>query len=310
MGSGFYSTATYNAVAGTRVATGTTFGYHAKTSMSDRPVAHESLDVKRLNSEGKNIRESRDSAEHPVSKPMVIGFDQTGSMGTIPHEMVTKLKSVFGMTVDKGISDVQVAIAAYGDADNGEYVPLQFSQFESDNRVDNCLDNLYLEGYGGGNNGETSNLLWYYLAYHTETDSFEKRGVKGKVYMIADEKQLPITASHIQKYIGEEPQGPLGFEAIAAAATEKWDITVLLVDNNSAKWQRSEEFYKGLLGPDNVIVLQGTDNIPDIIAGLFAYDMGVDETEIIDGLSDSKTVALRVGNAIKQRKSRSGVALR
>ena len=310
MGSGIYSSVTADAVTSARIASGTTFGYHRTASMSANPTAHESLDVKRLNSAGQNIREARDSDEHPVSKPMVIAFDQTGSMGSVPRDMVTKLKSVFGLTVDKGVTDVQVAIAAYGDAANNEYVPLQFSQFESDNKTDDNLDNLFLEGNGGGNNGETSNLLWYYLAYHTATDSFDKRGIKGKVYMIADEKQLPITTAHIEKYIGESPQGPLGFEAIAAAATEKWDITVLFVDNSSAKWQRSEEFYKGLLGPDNVIVLQGTDNIPDIIAGLFAYDMGVDESDIIGGLSDSKTVALRVGNAIQQRKSSRTVALR
>ena len=88
MGSGSYSAATYAAVAGARIASGTTFGYHSTASMSANPTAHESLDVKRLNSAGQNIREARDSDEHPVSKPMVIAFDQTGSMGNVPRDMV------------------------------------------------------------------------------------------------------------------------------------------------------------------------------------------------------------------------------
>ena len=309
MGGGSWSAATYNAVTGTRVASGSTFAYDNYVRSTGVYEAHESVDPKKLNSEGKNIRESRDSDEHPNSKPMVIAFDQTGSMGHVPREMQKRLKSVFQLTLDKGINDVQIAVSAYGDAANRERVPLQISQFESDNRIDDALDNLFLEGNGGGNGGETSNLLFYYLAHHTSLDSFEKRGEKGKLYVIADERQVPINADHIRTYIGDEkPLGELSFEAIAADLTKTWDVTILLVNNASAVWQKSESFYSDLFGPDNVVVLEGTDSIPEMIAGLFAHDMGISADDIVNDLatSTSKEVANYVGSTLATRSSRVG----
>lgn len=311
MGGGSWSAATYEAVTSSKIASGTSFAYDRYAKTSGIHKAHESLDPKRLNAAGQNIRESRDSDEHPNSKPMVIAFDQTGSMGSVPREMQARLKAVFQLTLDKGIEDVQIAVGAYGDASIGEHVPLQISQFESDNRIDDALDNIYIEGKGGGNNGETSNLLMYYLAHHTVLDSFEKRGQKGKLYLIADEKQVPIDAAIIEKYIGGQPLGDLSFGGIAAELTKTWDVTILLINNSAARWQNSEQFYTELFGPEAVVVVQDISAIPEIIAGLFAVDMGRSISDVKADLEAAvgKDVALRVGNTIEQR-NLAGAGLR
>lgn len=309
MGDGYWSAATHAAVTGAKIASGTSFGYDATAKRTGVYKAHDSVDPKRLNKAGLNIREARDSADHPNSKAMVIALDGTGSMGTIPRELQSKLKRVYSLTVDKGIKDVQIAYSVYGDAANNDRVPLQISQFESDNRGDDALDNLFIEGGGGGNNGETSQLLFYYLAYHTAIDSFEKRGQKGKVYMIADEKQVPITAAHVREHIGDEqPLGDLSFEALAAAVTKMWDVTVLLIDNYSARVQGSQEFYSNLFGPRNVVLVQDVSSIPDMIAGLYAFDMGRDAASVTADLATAagKEVALRVGDALAKRGASSG----
>lgn len=313
MGGGSWSAATYSAVAGARVASGTTFSYDRTARATGHYAAHESNDPKKLNAAGVNVRESRDSVEHPFSKPMVIGFDQTGSMGSVPREMQERLKTVFQLTLDKGVKDVQVAVAAYGDATNNERVPLQISQFESDNRIDDALDNLFLEGMGGGNDGETSQLLLYYLAYHTELDSLDKRGEKGKLYLIADEKQVPITDRHIAEFIGDaQPLGDISFEGIASAVSEKYDVTVLLINNSAAKWQKSEEFYSNLFGPDNVVIVQDTKAIPEMIAGLFAFDLGrsIDDIKADLTATVGNAIAVRVTDALARRGSAKNVALR
>ena len=309
MGGGSWSSATYASVTGAKLRSGTTFSYDTTAKATGRYEAHEDLDPKRLNAAGINIRESRDSLEHPLSKPMVIAFDQTGSMGSIPRQMQQRLKTVFQLTLDKGIEDVQVAVGAYGDATNGERVPLQISQFESDNRIDDALDNIFIEGMGGGNNGETSNLLFYYLAHHTKLDSFEKRGEKGKLYVIADEKQVMINDRHIKDFIGDaQPLGDLSFGGIAADLTKTWDVTILLINNYSAQMQRSEQFYAELFGPDNVIVVQDADTIPETIAALFALDMGRDVASITTDLAATagKEVANRVGATLEQRSGKVG----
>lgn len=313
MGGGIWSGATYAAVTGTRMATGTTFAYDSFAKATGKHAAHESLDPKKLNAAGLNIREARDSLEHPLSKPVVIAFDQTGSMGAVPHQMQERLKTVFNLTVDKGIQDVQIAVAAYGDATNNERVPVQISQFESDNRTDDNLDNIFVEGMGGGNDGETSQLLFYYLAHHTSLDSFELRGEKGHLYVIADEKQVPINDRHVKEFIGDaQPLGGLSFEEIAADLTKTWDVTILLISNYASRAQRSLEFYSELFGPDNVTVVQDIDTIPEMIAALLAFDMGRDMASITADLTAAvgKEVAEHIGATLEQRGSKNAGTLR
>ena len=109
MGSGTWSSATYSAVSGAKIRAGATFDYSARAT-----GVHEKLDPKRLNAAGQNIRESRDSDEHPASTPIIVGFDETGSMGSIPRLVLTKLKTLFSLLVDKGYAtDPQIAVAAY-----------------------------------------------------------------------------------------------------------------------------------------------------------------------------------------------------
>ena len=105
MGSGTWSSATYSAVSGAKIRAGATFDYSARAT-----GVHEKLDPKRLNAAGQNIRESRDSDEHPASTPIIVGFDETGSMGSIPRLVLTKLKTLFSLLVDKGYAtDPQIS---------------------------------------------------------------------------------------------------------------------------------------------------------------------------------------------------------
>lgn len=310
MGNGIWSTATNQAVSGVKIATGTNFAYDSYARRNASAEAHDSVNVTIPNKAGVKIRECRDSADHPNSKAKVIMFDETGSMGNVPRQMQKELKRVFGLTLDKGVKDVQIAVAAYGDALNYERAPIQVSQFESDNAIDDALDNLFLEGNGGGNGGETPNLVWYYLAHYAELDSLEKRGIKGHIYMVADEVPLELDSSTIEKYIGDSPRGGLSTEAIVDDLLKKFDVTILLVDNSSAKWQRSYERYSSLFGPDNVIVLEGTNAIPETIAGLIALDEGVDSKVVLDELSDSKELARVIGGVVANRNDKARKGLR
>ena len=75
------------------------------------------------------------------------------------------------------VTDPQFLCAAIGDS-KSDKTPLQVTQFESDIRIIRQLTDLYLEGGGGGNYGESYHLLWYFAAYRTAADCFEKRGKK------------------------------------------------------------------------------------------------------------------------------------
>ena len=178
--SGMYDDATYD-----RVSSGVDdFDYTNKVRAGAESGIHTTLDPKTVAGPssqlaGKNVRESRDSDEHPESLPVAIIFDVTGSMGGIPRMLQKKLANLMDVITQKaGVPDVQVLVGAVGDSYADEY-PFQVGQFESDNRFDEQLRNIILEGGGGGQVMESYGLAYRFAAYHTATDAFDKRGKKG-----------------------------------------------------------------------------------------------------------------------------------
>lgn len=270
MGGGVWSKDIYDRVTATKVATKTSFVYTASAKSSGVYEAHDDLKV--LDKDGKPFtRESRDSDEHPESTPIVVGFDVTGSMGENPYILQRDLKGLFGMLVRKDVvSDPQVAIAAYGDTDCDK-VPVQMSQFESDNRIDDNLDNVFIEGCGGGNDGEMSTALAWYVARHVETDAWDKRGKKGYLFLIGDECALPVRRDGSRKYLGEPEPTEITPADAFEAVRERWHTYFLLVDNHAAKSQGSRRKYEALLGKDHVITLETTESAPAVIASVIGF---------------------------------------
>ena len=304
MGFGSYSSASYARTTGAKIASGTTFSYDSTARSTGTYAAHETLDPTKKNADGKLIRESRDSVEHPNSVPIVVGFDATGSMGSVPRVVQQKLSGLFGLLTRKGyVEDPQVSISAYGDVDT-DRVPLQISQFESSNAVDDNLDNLFLEGNGGGNMKESASVLWYYLNNHVETDAWQKRGKKGYLFVIADEVSGGLTPEQVKRFIGsDEPVGDLSVTGIANELKKKWDVYILLIDNSSAKMQGSENFYGNLFGKDHVLIIENPETISETIgAALGRLENGdLDEDDLIDDLvaiGATKTDALAAAKSV------------
>lgn len=189
-------------------------------------------------------------------------------------------------------------------------MPLQIGQFESDNRVDDTLDNIYLEGYGGGNGGESQALVWYYMANHTVTDAWEKRNKKGYLFLIGDEVSLTPHPSQLVRLLGiEEPKGSLKLEDLAQAVQEKWEVFILLIDNNSARWQHSHEFYARLFGDDHVVVVENQDTIAETIGMAVGYMEGaVDADDAADDLRSTGSSELVISTVQKSLNGLSKIA--
>lgn len=300
MGGGSWSASTYASTTRAKVDSGTSFAYSAATRSSSASSwsAHDDLDPKKVAGAGSPlagqiVRESRDNDEHPNSTPIAVFFDETGSMGYVPVELQSKLGELYGLILRKGYAeDPQVLIGAYGDT-HSDRVPLQVSQFESDNRIDDNLDKLFLEGNGGGNRGESMSLAWYYTAAHTATDSWDKRGKKGYAFFIGDEVSHALSADDVKTYIGDgEPLVPVDDKGLVEALQEKWDAYVLVINNWSAQSQGSVKFYTELFG-DRCIVLEDPNSVSETIAlligvleGTIDLDEGADDLKAI-GVSDS-----------------------
>ncbi len=177
----------------------TAFTYDAYVRATGQAAVHNQMDPFGV------TRESRDSAEHPDSLAIGVMFDVTGSMGSVPRVLQAKLGSLMRLLVEKGyVAHPQVLFGAIGDA-TCDMVPLQVGQFESGLEMDDDLGKIYLEGGGGGQVHESYELAMYFFALHTSIDCFEKRGRKGYLFTIGDEKPYgAVQRDHARQHMGDK----------------------------------------------------------------------------------------------------------
>lgn len=161
MGGGIWDTSGYIHAAQARRAAGRDdFGYTSTMRHTPRNTwrAAPSLDAY-----GARVREARDSEEHPASTLIAVLFDVTGSMGSVPVTLQKRLPDLLGLLARGGYAqDPQILVGAIGD-DQYDTVPLQVGQFESDNRIDDQLHDIFLEGGGGGDQCEGYALAAHFL---------------------------------------------------------------------------------------------------------------------------------------------------
>jgi hypothetical protein len=227
MGSGKWSTDIYDEHNRFKAATGrTAFDYSDTLHKSSRGTwrVHSSLDPK-----GCNFRESRDSDEHPESTAIAVMFDVTGSMGGIPVTLQKKLPELLGLLLRKGyVTDPQILFGAIGDA-TCDRIPLQVGQFESDNRMDENLENIFLEGGGGGQQTESYELAMYFIARHTDIDCWNKRRHKGYLFLIGDEMAYPsVKKREVRDLIGDGAQRDLPTVEIIRELQQRYHVFYIL----------------------------------------------------------------------------------
>ncbi|WP_280446662.1 hypothetical protein [Nocardia brasiliensis] len=300
MGYGNWDDTAYRAAKTFRASRGLDdFGYTAEMQgvPYDSWQAHPTLDPL-----GVTVRECRDSADHDNSLPIAVLFDVTGSMGRVPRIMQQKLGTLHGLLQRKGYADdPQILFGAIGDADT-DRVPLQVGQFESDNRMDEQLRAILLEGGGGGQKSESYELAAYFMATHIVTDAWEKRGKKGYLFLIGDELNKPKLASrHIRSVIGDSVRRDISVESIYRELAERWHVYYIL-PNQSNYYDDPEiaEHWRGLLGQHFMKLDE-----PAAVCELIALTIGVAENRVdVDaGLADlrdigSATEAASVGKAL------------
>jgi hypothetical protein len=225
-------------------------------------MAHESM-----NPNGITFREARDSAIHPNSVPIILGLDVTGSMGHIPHELIKEgLPKLMGGIIQGGVPDPALLFLGIGDHECDGY-PLQVGQFESgDEELDMWLTRTYIESGGGGNAGESYLLAWYFAAFHTKTDAFEKRNQKGLLFTVGDEPNLEVLpASAIKEIMGAGQQTYTAKELLEEAKKyyDVYHISVL----HSDQAVRADVAWKELLG-QNCLSIADHKEIPNVIKGI------------------------------------------
>ena len=175
----------------------------------------------RLNPKGV-VRECCDSPDHPQSVPVILALDVTGSMGAASAEVAKKMNEV--MTRLYGtVRDVEFLVMGIGDL-SYDKAPIQMSQFESDIRIAEQLDLVYMEHGGGGHAYESYTAAWYMGARHTRLDSW-KRGKKGLIITLGDEPLNPfLPHDALARVTGDPLQADVETRALYREAIQKYDL--------------------------------------------------------------------------------------
>lgn len=242
--------------------------------------------VSEMDPKGVLVRESRDSQEHPNTVPIIIALDVTGSMGSIPQMFVRNGMS--NIMKNLKVEHPSLLFMAIGDHEC-DRAPLQVGQFEaSDELLEKWLTSVFMESGGGGNDGESYLLAWYFASRHTSIDIAEKRGGKGYLFTIGDEPTLKnLSKTAIMRIMGSSQASDMTATELLDEAKKKYNVYHLhIMQGSNGKKESVMGGWKQLLG-DKLIIVQHTDKIPEIIADIVNENKLVVETTTKTNSDDS-----------------------
>lgn len=234
-------------------------------------------------------RESCDSMDNPASTAIIFGLDVTGSMGYLSEEIARgALNRTMLEIYDKcPVTNPHIMFQAIGDAKSDE-APLQVTQFEADIRIAEQLLEVYFEGRGGGNGGESYLLSWYFAHKHTKIDCYEKRKEKGFLFTIGDECcHEKLTSQEIKRIFGEV-QRDFSAQELFQKASEMYEIFHIVMKAGGYRVQHSGEKWRELIG-NRAIELdpEDLDVLPEVFVSLMQYARGM-KAEDVTGQWDGK----------------------
>lgn len=246
-------------------------------------------------------RESCDSNKNPKSTPIILASDVTGSMGMIAHTLMqTGLNTLATEIYDrKPVTDPHIMVMAVGDAYTDQ-APLQVTQFEADISLADQVKDLWIEGGGGGNGGESYSAAHLFAATKTTVDSVIKRGKKGYLFTIGDEPiHDGMTQSQIERVLGVQMEADLSAAQCLQMAQRNWEVFhVVLSQEGYCSYGRDEVLrsWRNLM-PERTIVLEDVTKLAETVTSVIQ----VHEGDSVDNVSKSWSggTSMVVSNALK-----------
>jgi hypothetical protein len=167
--------------------------------------------------------------------------------------------------------------------------------------MDDDLGRIVLEGGGGGQMMESYELAMYFMARHTVTDSWSKRGRRGYLFIIGDELAYPkVDRRQVSRLIGDDLGEDVPLRQIVDEVTRRWDTYYLLpAGSHYAGNHKVLDFWRDLLG-QNAVVLDDLEAVCETIA--LTVGLGEQAVDLDKGLDDLRragsTATGTVGKAL------------
>lgn len=239
---------------------------------------------KDLNPKSIKVRESCDSDFNPLSTPIIVAVDETGSMGMLAETLIRHGLGVLieEIYVRKPVTDPHLMCMAFGDA-WFDTAPLQVTQFEADIRLVDQLSKFYIEGNGGGNSCESYNLPWYFAATRTKCDAILKRNKKGYLFTVGDEPPPPVLlASHVRKFLGGGLQKDISTRDLFAMASKTWEIFHIMIEEGChyrSYPKQTAKAWRDLLG-QRALLLSDHTKLAELIVSTIEVNEGADVARV------------------------------
>lgn len=254
------------------------------------------------------MREARDGPDNPASTPIILASDVTGSMGEVAHILMQDKLGVLVAEIlqRRPVSDPQLMAMAVGDA-TCDSAPLQVTQFEADIRLAEQMRQLYIEGGGGGNQGESYALPWLFAGTKTSTDAHEKRGRKGYLFSFGDEPILPVVGRHeASRFLGLQLARDVSAGECLALAQRGYEVFHILLRTgysaSAAGLESAERTWRPLLG-QRLVILDDYRNIAELVVSLIQVNEGVRPEDAAGSWSDPATAStVRAALGLKARR--------
>lgn len=228
-------------------------------------------------------RESRDGEDNPRSTPIILASDVTGSMGFIAHSLMSHGLNTLATQIyeRRPVSDPHVMVMAVGDA-RTDAAPLQVTQFEADIRLADQVRRLWLEGGGGGNDGESYSAAHAFAGLRTDVDSIRLRGKKGYLFTIGDEPiHDGLRRNELERIFGQRFERGLSARECLSLAERSYEVFHVVIMEGYAgtglstvlrSWER--------LLPGRILILQDHRRLAETVVSAIQVAEGADPASV------------------------------
>lgn len=279
---------------------GVTRAYNTATasrSVSDYRQVYDAKIDKKYDPKQIKVRESRKSVLNPNPTPIIAGLDGTGSMRKIVEDMRKGLGRFFEEIINrKPVSDPHVIAMIIGDMDMYDKSPVQATQFEADPvTIGKQIEDLFLEGGGGGNSFESYLGPLYFALNRTACDAFQD-GRKGYLFTVGDELPQPrLKKNKVYQFFGDVIPEDIEAGEIVQQVSKDWHYFHLIAmdgDYASSRPTQTVSAWNTLLG-QRAIRLTDHKKMPEVITSLIEVTAGRDKEEVVGSWSTDTAAVIK-----------------
>ena len=222
-----------------------------------------------------------DSLSTKSENPLVIITDQTGSMGEWPATMFSKLPYLEHEAKTEYLGeDVEISWGAIGDAHNDEQYPLQARPFTKGKDLGKKLEELVIEGNGGGTTQESYELAALYYARNVQMP----KAVRPLLIFIGDESPYDrIDPDQAESIARVQISQKVKTSAIFDELKQKFSVYFVQKPYGTEKLSDGplteitegvHEDWTALVGEDHIALLADPGRVVDVIFGIMAREAG------------------------------------